>query len=592
MNNTLLQTIEPEWVEFIAHKISSAEVVWVDQECHSDSDLPTIKQLQQKMIDENAYAIKEASCFADLHFDLSDSKTLIAERYGGGEIGTNGGGGRCGNNAQYQLKGVGPNCMVGDHHDVMHKYGGLDAPLAIIETIYTNLFSKLLPLGAVKIHGLIYTGAKTAIYHHSANKCWGIIMVREKCIRPAHFMRAAHFKPQAEYKDKLVGDVARVRSINKRLSTHFKDNNQFILFLGKFLQDCANQFSFARATRVMHGTLSPSNISIDGRWLDLPITSMLSGGVNYSLTSQFYSEHQAPLTYAIELLHSYSKYNKLQLNPAPLIHYYNEQFHAYFRHHIEFVLGLNKNKNGEPFDAVHWKPITDVFYRVIHSGKYAVTRPPTPSDTDPVCALIVALFLSIKKSKIAECYFRTAQVFSEEAEQLSEHFSALMSQDFSLDDSNDGTIGSSREHHYTTCLLSALKRAYLAEIFYSTEVEKNVTAVCNEKSPSDIAPLIDSYKKIADWAFFNILNEIYLFQSHSTAIYYSPKNGQYYLKEMNGEVSHFSSFTSLHFRVSAMDSALFTINNVEFMKFFGKLNYFMSIVEKIDCATEADHDQR
>ena len=311
MQNEVLNVVSSSWVDFQAHKLLGAEVMWLDDGL---IDGPVYSS-HKKVLDENAYLIKDTDCFSELEFDPGDQITLVAERYGGDGIGLNAGGGRCGNTGRYQLKGIGATCMVGDFDDPIHTYGGLDAPLAILETIFTNLFSQLLPLGAVKIRGIIYVGAKTAQYHGPERPCWGVIMMRDRCTRPAHLLRAPHFVPRSPYQGLLTGDVGRIRKVNKQLYKSFGDYNGFVKFIGIYLKKCANQFGFARAMRIMHGALTPSNITLDGRWLDLPIASMLDGGVNYWLYREFYDEHRGPLEVARELLYGYAKYNAAPYNP-------------------------------------------------------------------------------------------------------------------------------------------------------------------------------------------------------------------------------------------------------------------------------------
>lgn len=529
INDYLAGLVKENGAIFSAGKILDAKVIWrnTNAECLKDLD-------DNKIIEEYAFVIKDTPCFSEVRFDDKKSKSLLAERYGGDGVGVNGGGGRCGNLGRYQLKGIGANCMVGEHDDVIHNYGGLDAPLAIIEIIYTNLVRRLLPIGAVKIDALIYTGGKTAIYHHPDNLCWGVIMLREQCIRPAHFMRAVHFKPQKKYKEKLIGDIARIRNINRKLFSYFKDTNQFILFLGKFLQNCANQFGFARAVRIMHGTLTPSNITMDGKWLDLPITSMLNGGINQCLTSCFYTEHQEPLKYAVELLHGYAKYNKVLLNPTPLVNYYNEQFDSYFRHYIGYVLGLDLNLV-EKLDNKDWEVITTTFHDVIHSGKFLDGSPIKPSISDPVHALIIALFLSIKSSVLAEPYFSTAKIHKNKIVTLQNSFLNVMRDLWrrsELHKKYDGKF----ESFVIRSALIALKRAFLSHLFFAPGISDAVWDLCQNQSLDKVEGFINTYDDISQWAYATENNAITLCKTIFCEITYFALENHYIFHDFNEEI--------------------------------------------------------
>ena len=67
---------------------------------------------------------------------------------------------------------------------------------------------------------------------------------------------------------------------------------EFIKILLTFLARSANQFSFSAAMRISHNTLSPSNLALDGRWLDLPVASFYEVEKLLYLAT-FYQEKQA-----------------------------------------------------------------------------------------------------------------------------------------------------------------------------------------------------------------------------------------------------------------------------------------------------------
>lgn len=574
-NEELLSIIDEDWVGFSASKVIGASVVWSDGSIGFSN---VNNEADKDILDNYAYLLKETPGFKDVAFNISDHKMLVAERYGGEGITVNGGGGRCGNVDGYQLKGIGANCMVGEHDEVVHKYGGLDAPLAIIETIYTDLLCMLLPMGAVKIRALIYLGGKTAFYHHPANECWGIIMVRDGCVRPGHFMRAPYFRPQQQYQSMLIDDEHRTRKLNKKLFTLFGDSNQFVLFLGKFLQNCASQLGFARAARVMHGTLTPSNITIEGKWLDLPIVSMLGGGVNYCLTSQFYTEHHAPLNYAIELLNGYAKYNKTLLNPAPLVNYYNEQFDAYFRHYIGYVLGFDLELVKE-LDQDNWKVVADAFAKVIHSGTRFDNRPIARDPQDPVHSLIAGLFLSLSSPQAAEQCWVAAKVDASECQKLVASFNHIVLQLWNAETKeNRGSLKS----FVVATSLRALKRAYLSEVFYSPLIADTVWKLCQEKTPADIAPLINSYHELAAWIFEPVEESVVLYQSKNINMSYCQLSGEYRI-DTQGALMRFLSYEELSLQLSNSNLCLDT-NQFSFSYYFDRM---LEILPSIESYKEA-----
>ena len=569
-DSKLISVLQQDWALFECCKVQNPKVIWADHSLLADNNPESIASFHKNLIQENAYVIKDTPSFAKLKLDPSDTKTLMAERYGGWGIGKNGGGGRCGNSENYQLKGIGANCMVGDHDDQIHKYGGLDAPLAIIEIINTHLLSSLLPLGAVKIRGLLLIGEKSAIYHHPANQCWGVIMLRDNCLRPAHFMRAPLFKPRSKYSTSLSCDVARIRRLNKGLFKSFKDPNEFVRYLGKFLGNCANQFGFARAARIMHGTLSPSNTTMNGQWLDLPLATLLAGGVNQSLSSDFYTEHAAPVNYAVELLHGFSKYNGLQLNPAPLANYYAEQFEAYFRMHIGFVLGIEHF--AKRVGSTQWKPITEAFDAVIHSGVNFTTREISANDNDPVHGLIAAFFVSVYSSELAQPFLLKAKMSKTNIQRIMNHSVEIMDAVWNLYQTENSFRGKNKNHFFVGMALVALKRAYLSTVFFSPLVAENVWNLCQSKTPDAVLPLIDSYRGLIDWIFEAPNEQIILFQSDVVKIAYKLSEGIYSIERSGVHLKSVSHYGELLAYLGNFNRSDFIVENFCFFDFFIKLD--------------------
>ena len=144
----LVLVLKDEWLPFDTKKISGLEAVSISAGFNGD---------KASFAQQFSFADPDTDCLNKLSFNQNETLQLLAERYGGKGIGNNGGGARCGTYGSYQLKGIGANMLVGDHDDLVHSYGGLDARSAICEVVFTNVLSKVLPLGVVDIHGIIFT---------------------------------------------------------------------------------------------------------------------------------------------------------------------------------------------------------------------------------------------------------------------------------------------------------------------------------------------------------------------------------------------------------------------------------------------------
>ena len=237
--------------------------------------------------------IPGSECFDSVEFDRQDSKLFQAERYGGIGTGMNGGGARCGNHNGLQIKGLGKNCLAGKHTDHLHSYGGLSLISAVVEVIYTNLLSGLMPLGAAQIYGVIVTGEKTSYYYSYKTdetlKSWGALLVRGLYLRPAHFVRAGGYCSNENME--IPSDKFRTKRAHRKLKQLIGEDKAVIQFFGHYLANLANQFAFARMARISHGAVAPGNIALNGCWLDLELASFIKSGENGGgLLSSFQSE--------------------------------------------------------------------------------------------------------------------------------------------------------------------------------------------------------------------------------------------------------------------------------------------------------------
>jgi hypothetical protein len=564
--------LNPEWIPFSVSKIKGAKLVW-RHPSHSESAYS--RQENEDFLTDNAYAIAATPAFKNVEFDHMHTRQLIAERYGGGGIGTNGGGGRCGNTDDYQLKGIGANCLVGETTDKLHSYGGLDVPAAMLEIINSYVFGKVLPLGTVKVQGLIFVGEDAGIDIGRDRTCWGAIMVRDKALRPAHLMRVVSFKPRPSFEFAHTNDIARMRRMYRKLAASFAKHNEFIVMLGGFLRNQANQFGFARAARILNGVITESNCTLDGRWIDLNACSFIDGGVNYSTKSQFYTEHELPLTYAIELLHNYSKYNGINLSPEPLVKYYREQFSAYFSHHIGFALGFNTAQVPQDKSPA-WQVVAGAFTRVIHAGKSAVTTRAKVNLQDPVIALIRGLYLSLAAAPSTAQAYRLAGITDKrEQDGLSENFAITMKDMYADADAPQISFA----HFVAMCLISAMKRSYLSAIYYLPLLGKSTSEFCYASTPDNIWGFIDSYCKAADWIYEHQTPTVDIFKTPTLTVSLTLFPYQYTTIDALEQTNIFLNFDSLNNFLQSNYKSQLWIGGYDLFQYIDGLHCVLPILE-------------
>lgn len=259
-----LADLDCVFLDFDAEYVEGCEIVYLNS-------LLAGSRSEGEILEAYSYLVKPID---RCRFDAPLLKTFKAERYGGDGILSNGGGGRCGFDGTWQLKGLGPNQLVGHDVDPGHGDGNLSLNTAVYESIWAEIIQAVLPYGATRTvaildTGLLFEGGKGAERRG--------LLVREPVVRPAHFIRSVYFKQKRL--DRLGEDAQRVKDAIHKLVDYLPRTGHPLT--GESLQErlkwglvdlagrYGKQFSAARAKHIIHYNMSASNVSITGGWLDL-----------------------------------------------------------------------------------------------------------------------------------------------------------------------------------------------------------------------------------------------------------------------------------------------------------------------------------
>lgn len=522
MTTTILNRFRPVTVDFTVKQVAFRSALWVQPGFFSSSTVDPHEAFARKF----SWAIENSECFQQFEFIDSTHRLLRAERYGGIGIGENGGGVRCGNLGEYQIKGVGQNPLVGPGRKKWHSYGGLNARDAIYETIYAHVLNHVLPLGAARVYGVILTTPDGAYLDYEFVRGWGALLVREICLRPGHFIRAAAYTPRRDVGIRIGRDAHRVRDINRALLKHVKSRQQFVVLLGKLLQNYANQFAFARLARLTHGGVCPSNLCMDGRWIDLTNTTFIGGGQNVGGRPPFYEEPLAVLPILKEFADTFAKYNELDLNIAPLVNYYTEQFDAYFRHYASWLFGFHGPLFTDQADAHPYQFLTRQIDLLIGSGAAIINEwPSSIRENDPVLRLQEELFQSLADP--ANATLRLANVCRGvkgfDAKRTIDAFRDVLDRAFK----HPKNAIRNWSHFVTFCVIESLKRTLFAEFFYKERLLSAIHSILT-RDASKARDFIDQSIGISRWVF-SVANTgpSYVFKNTKSSICFDPESGMY-----------------------------------------------------------------
>lgn len=269
---------------FYACKLRNSECVWINKLSTPASYIEKGKPWEAETINRDlGYAIP-GEAFPTESFILSDFKIMEAEYYGGRGLEQNGGGVRCGNANDLQVKGIGKNPLAGKYTEKWHSYGAMSLRDAVCEAIYSEMLNTVLPYGAVTSYAILKTGVDVEYLDYGVRKVMpGASIVRDIAIRPAHFMRSPSFKPYPGLERKVFPEEIRTRLSVNSLYEYFNSGALVEENIKKFLSVTAAQLAYAKIMRISHGALGPSNFTLSGKWIDFGTVSTLPSGVNIML---------------------------------------------------------------------------------------------------------------------------------------------------------------------------------------------------------------------------------------------------------------------------------------------------------------------
>jgi hypothetical protein len=514
-----------------------------------------------------AYLIPGGATFDNLGFDHDDVATMSAERYGGTGVADNGGGVRCGNLDGYQVKGIGKNVLVGSGSDLHHTYGAFKAVYAIHEAIYAKILSRLLPVGVAEIYGVVLT-APDAAFVKGTNRGWGGLLVREPALRPGSFLRAYYFVPSAQVRATLLSDVGRVRSVNRKLMRMVGGARGMAQLLGKFLAHSADQFSFARLAGIMHGALTPSNMCLDGRWIDLTNTSFLSsadncGGGNRK-TASFYEEMHEPVKIVKSMVESLSKFTGHVLDVKPLVNYYYECLNYGLTSHLDYLCGLPRAAFTAPDQNPNLKQLLDAVMNVLSSAPVRYDRwPDKAPEREPVFELMASLFSAAA---------RTDGKVANEKDALPQPLVRAF-RDAILRDSTTGRAwGASADNLLIACCITSSKRLLLSSYFFKQRLETTVNQMLAVDDLPRLEAFIDTAMSMSTWIFEGVQEgAVVLFDSRSVVIKFDTRRGEFCVGLAGEPMLYFAMADRLAEWCEHSCAELFQVDDFTFLPYLRRL---------------------
>ncbi len=261
-------------------RFAKAKVIWVNWELLREMgvEMPAsgmTPAFEEKILAAFAWGRPQPQDPAEA-FIPGTKKTFYADGYGG--IGMNGnlGSGRAASAGLVQIKGIGQTPMVYKPDDFGHSHGGASLEESIREAIWSEVLHHELPYGANRVLAILSTGTITHTWNPIDRE--RALVVRIDPLRPAHYLT----NDSAEG-DRREWDIARVASLQNKLidglpaPAEDPQTSSLAARLREFANRVAHQHATAYSKGLYHGATSPSNIGLNGEFLDFGTMTALAG---------------------------------------------------------------------------------------------------------------------------------------------------------------------------------------------------------------------------------------------------------------------------------------------------------------------------
>ncbi|WP_240205622.1 protein adenylyltransferase SelO family protein [Vibrio sp. CyArs1] len=315
------------FVLFDTYKLKDTEVVWINkaltQEYEIELDDNAIKS---ELIENFSYVSKGYA--EKKRIITNDKKQFMADQYGSRHEICNGGSARCGLNGHFQIKGIGRNPLVASNMSESHSHGKLFIDEAINEAIWGEICHKYLPYGAIRTLAIIKTNVKHKFgYMDNAPDKHCALTIREVSVRPAHFERCSFFWPEESYKHLRDNDANRVRKAApyfSKLLLSGKEKASLDNALDKMIDRLACQIAASRVKGIPHGSLTSSNVSVDGRFLDFGTITAVPDFGNYVLANgvgAVWDDHELIESWLVNFIDTLNHYSQGELTTGQIREY-------------------------------------------------------------------------------------------------------------------------------------------------------------------------------------------------------------------------------------------------------------------------------
>jgi hypothetical protein len=337
--------------------------------------------------------------------------------------------------------------------------------------------------------------------------------------------------------------------------------------------------------RIKHGTISPSNLCFDGRWIDLSVTQFLPSDQNNagfcSWLPAFYEEAGAPLAILEQVLYNVNKFNGTKLDIAEFASFYNAQFNACLLLHVGFVLAFRPHQLTDDVIRVHLNYLKDDLSALLSSGKVVRNNFARELPTgDPMLSFLEHAYLTAASDTVDGRYFANAKPALRDHMRTAASIVAVFDELWCVSEGY-----SSRRYFLLAYFITAFKRAALPEYYYPGQLGAAIQCRIDGHEPQTIREFIDTSIALADWGFaFPVQNKTVIFAHKRAEILFDGATGIYTLSDSRSRID-FSSAEKLLEHLESCAPDVWHIEGFDFSPYLIRLLKTCAEIEKLTAGT-------
>jgi hypothetical protein len=462
------------------------------------------------------------------------------------------------------------------HDNLYNSYGAYPLYEAVTELINHQVYDVVLPVKTVPYLAIIGIGVSDFFVTAEQSgeiqkgKTQLAIGVRMKAVRIGHFLPSKFYKPHPDYINQIIPDIERVKIANSNLYVQMENESGVTEMASEFLLNNAKQLAFCHINRIAHGALTPSNMTLDGKWIDLTNTTFIPPGYKHitaSGTLHSENEKETALDVFCMFLSNFIDQAGYGVELQPIRDFYFKRLNHYMGKFLIELLGLDtaQTKINLNKDVII---LLKTYNEIIESQSSSLKGV-------PVSQKVEGVLIDFIKNLFKSLNYKDAIYPFNSSESATKAFQRLFFTQYRTINISEVSINS----FTVLTVIKSLRKVYFPAYFYVGRIYLLSREVVKTFDNGKINKLINDFSNAAKWIFGKLDNDenVQLLKITHISLNYLPKLHKFSLKSNQKELIC-SNIVELRKLLSGISSDKLEENDFDFLP---SLLEILGVVESV-----------